>query len=82
MITFNKFSERLANGQLKNTAAVDDENMGVICPKYYGMILTLTNQGLVDISTRFPLFKSHVDLSFVPGQNIYPLTEANIGRLN
>lgn len=79
MITFNAFSQRLANGQLKNTSAVDGENLGVICPEYYGMILSLTNQGLVDLSTRFPLFKSHVDLSFVPGQNIYPLTEVNIG---
>jgi len=79
MVSFTKFSQRLANGQLKNTAAVDDENMGVICPEYYEMILSLTNQGLVDLSTRFPLFKAQVDLSFVINQNIYPITEANIG---
>jgi hypothetical protein len=79
MITFQNFSQRLATGQLKNTAAVDDENMGVICPEYYQTILSLTNQGLVDLSTRFPLFKGQVDLTFVDGQNIYPFTEANIG---
>jgi hypothetical protein len=79
MITFQNFSQRLATGQLKNTAAVDDENMGVICPEYYQTILSLTNQGLVDLSTRFPLFKGQVDLTFVDGQNIYSFTEANVG---
>jgi hypothetical protein len=79
MITFTNFSQRLANSQLKNTSAVDEENLGVICPEYYGMILSLTNQGLVDLSTRFPIYKGQVDLAFLPGQNIYPLTEANVG---
>jgi hypothetical protein len=79
MITFQSFSQRLANGQLKNTSAVDEKNLGIICPEYYGMILSLTNQGLVDLSTRFPLFKSQVDLTFVDSQNIYPLTEVNVG---
>jgi len=79
MITFTNFSQRLANGQLKNTSAVDEENMGVICPEYYQMILSLTNQGLVDLSTRFPLFKAQIDLTFVDGLNIYPLTEAQLG---
>ena len=79
MITFNSFSQRLAFGQLKNTAAVDEENLGVICPEHYGTILALTNQGLVDLSTRFPLVKGQVDLTFVTNQNIYPLTETNVG---
>lgn len=79
MITFNSFSQRLAFGQLKNTAAVDEDNLGVICPEHYGTILALTNQGLVDLSTRFPLIKGQVDLTFVASQNIYPLTEANVG---
>lgn len=79
MITFNLFSKRLANSQLKNTAAVDGANLGVICPEYYEMILSLTNQGLLDLSSRFPLFKGQVDLTFVDGQNIYPLTEINVG---
>lgn len=79
MITFASFIERLALGQLKNTAAVDDSNLGVICPEYVSTLLALTNQGLVDLSTRFALFKKQVDLSFVDGQNIYPLTEAGLG---
>lgn len=79
MITFEAFMARLAHGQLKNTAAVDDKNMGMICPEYVPTILSLTNQGLDDLSTRFSLYKSQVDLTFVPGQNIYPLTEINLG---
>lgn len=79
MITFKDFSRRLANSQLKNTSAVDDENLGIICPKYYDMILSLTNQGLTDVSTRFSVYKGQVDLLFLPGQNIYPLTHANVG---
>jgi hypothetical protein len=79
MITFNSFTQRLANGQLKNTAAVDDDNLGVVCPEYYNMILSLTNQGLVDLSTRFPLYKAQVDLTFVNGQTLYPLTMSNVG---
>lgn len=79
MITFDSFSQRLAFGQLKNTAAVDEDNLGVISPEHYGIILSLTNQGLVDLSTRFPLIKGQVDLTFVANQNIYPLTEANVG---
>jgi hypothetical protein len=79
MITFESFTQRLALSQLKNTSAVDEENLGVICPEYYDTILSLTNQGLVDLSTRFPIFKSQVDLTFVDGQNIYPLTQANVG---
>ena len=79
MITFDSFSRRLAFGQLKNTAAVDDDNLGVICPEYYGTVLSLTNQGLLDLSTKFPIYKSQVDITFVDGQNIYPLTETNVG---
>jgi len=39
----------------------------------------LTNQVLVDLATRFPLYKSQVDLTFIDGQNLYPLLQANIG---
>lgn len=79
MIMFEVFSQRLANGQLKNTSAVDESNLGVICPEYENTVLSLTNQGLIDLSNRFPLFKGQVDLTFVSGQNIYPLVEANVG---
>lgn len=79
MITFDTFSQRLAKSQLKNTSAVDSANLGIICPEYEGTILSLTNQGLIDLSSRFPLFKGQVDLTFVEGQNIYPLLESNVG---
>ncbi len=42
MITFTDFMTRLAQGQLKNTAAVDDKLMGFICPEYEPMVLNLT----------------------------------------
>ena len=79
MVTFEAFMERLAHGQLKNTAAVDESNLGVICPEYIDTILSLTNQGMTDISTRIPVFKAEVDLTFVDGQFIYPLVEAQVG---
>jgi hypothetical protein len=64
----------LALGQLKNTAVVDDQDAGEINPGHEDQLLELTNQGLTDISTRMKLFESTYALSFVPGQNIYPLT--------
>tara|TARA_R110000823_G_scaffold12076_16_gene40592 strand:- start:173 stop:844 length:672 start_codon:yes stop_codon:yes gene_type:complete len=79
MITFAQFSERLARGQLKNTSAVDDTNLGEICPEYEDTILSLTNQGLVDLSTRFPLITKQIDLTFVPGQHVYQLDSNNVG---
>ena len=79
MITFAQFSERLARGQLKNTAAVEDTNLGEISPEYEDTILSLTNQGLVDLSTRFPLITKQVDLTFVEGQHVYQLVQSNVG---
>lgn len=78
MITFQDFMVRLAQGQLKNTSAVDDKNAGHICPEYEDMILNLTNQGLDDLSTRFPLFTRQVDLVFVEDQYLYPLVWSDL----
>lgn len=71
---FTDFVTKLAHGQLKNTAVVDDQDFGEINPGHEDQLLELTNQGLTDISTRMKLFESTFALSFVPGQNIYPLT--------
>lgn len=71
---FTNFVTKLAFGQLKNTAIVDDQDLGQINPGHEDQLLELTNQGLIDISTRMKLFESIFALSFVPGQNIYPLT--------
>ncbi len=79
MITFDELQRRLAYGQLKNTSAVGDTNLGEICGEELPLVLSLTNQGLIDLATRFPLYKSQVDLTFVDGQNLYPLLQANIG---
>ena len=43
-------------------SAVDETNLGEIQPDYVATILSLTNQGLTTISTKFPLFKPQVDL--------------------
>ena len=79
MLSFEDLASRLAHGQLKNTAAVEDDNLGYICPEFVPTILSLMNQGIVDLATRFPVFKSQVDVTFIPGQNIYPLKEAGLG---
>lgn len=75
MVLFTDFMTRLAMGQLKNTAAVDESNLGIICPEYEPTILSLVNQGLVDLSTRFPLIKKHVDLTFEEGVYLYPMVQ-------
>lgn len=70
---FTDFTMKLARGQLKNTAVVDDQDLGEINPGHEEQLLELTNQGLIDISTRMKLFESTYALSFVLGQNIYVL---------
>lgn len=73
---FTEFTTKLAHGQLKNTAAIDDQDLGELNPGHEDQILELTNQGLIDISTRMKLFEGTVALPFVAGQNIYALTAA------
>lgn len=63
MISFTQFSERLARAELKNTSAVEQTNLGEICPEYLPTILSLTNEGLKVLSAKFPLFKLQVDLT-------------------
>lgn len=63
MITFTQFSERLARAELKNMSAVDQTNLGEVQPDYIPTILSLTNEGLRTISTKFPLFKLMIDLT-------------------
>lgn len=77
MILFTDFASRLAHGQLKNTSAVEESNLGEINPDYLPTILDLTNQGLVDLSTRLPLIKKQIDLKFVTDQNSYAFLNAN-----
>lgn len=79
MLSFVQFSERLARGQLKNTSAVENTNLGEICPEYVDTILSLTNEGLKDLSTKFALVKKTVDLVFQPDTYLYPMADAGIG---
>ncbi len=79
MISFSDFSERLARGQLKNTSAVDDSNKGEICSDSIDTVLSLTNQGLIDISTRMPLLTRQIDLSFQADKYMYALDESGSG---
>lgn len=71
MISYAQFSERLARAQLKNMSAVDDTNLGEIRPDYEDTVLSLTNQALTTISTKFPLFKLQVDLTLDPAKQEY-----------
>ncbi|UAT28919.1 virion structural protein [Dinoroseobacter phage vB_DshP-R7L] len=73
---FTDFTTKLALGQLKNTALVDDQDTGEINPGHEDQILKLTNQGLTDISTRMKLFENTMVLTFVADQNIYTLNQA------
>ena len=68
---FTDFIIKLAQGQLKNTAVVDDQDLGEINPGHEMQLLNLTNQGLTDISTRMKLFENTYALSFITGQNSY-----------
>ena len=80
MITFSEFSERLATGQLKNTSAVDaDVSRTEITCDHIDTILSLTNQGLIDLSTRMPLVTRQVDLVFQTGKMLYAFDDSGVG---
>lgn len=81
ILAFEDFLSKLARGQLKNTAAVDDSQQGVILPEYEDQLLELTNQGLIDITTKKKLFEGSAVLTFVDGQNAYALdTTPGVGE--
>lgn len=71
---FTDFMKKLAFTQLKNTAAVDNQDLGGIDSAHEDQLLELTNQGLIDISTRMKLFESSYALTFLANTNIYSLT--------
>ena len=75
-LAFEDFTKKLAYGQLKNTNLTDDQDEGLILQEYEDQILELTNQGLIDITTKKKLQEGIVALSFVEGQNIYTLDTA------
>ncbi|ANJ20728.1 virion structural protein [Dinoroseobacter phage DS-1410Ws-06] len=76
IVTFTEFTTKLAHGQLKNTALVDDSDTGEINPGHEDQILELTNQGLTDIFTKKKLLESRAVLTLTPGTNIYTLDTA------
>jgi hypothetical protein len=71
MITFTQFCEKLARAELKNMSAVENTNLGEIRPDYVETILSLTNQALTTLSTKFPLFKLQADLDLDPAKQEY-----------
>lgn len=73
IVTFEEFTTKLAHGQLKNTALVDDADTGEINPGHEDQILELTNQGLVDIFTKKKLREGRAILTLTPPTNIYTL---------
>lgn len=79
MLTVETFFERLAFGPLKNTAAVDEDNLGVINPLYLDLFINLLNQGLREITTKKMVIKGRINLTWITGQSDYVLKETNIG---
>ena len=73
MTTFVEFLERLALGHLKLTAAVDKNNLGEIVPNLVDTMVSLVNQGLVDITTRNAVVSKQIDLVFITDVNTYPM---------
>ncbi len=73
-MNFTDFTIRLAQQQLKNLSIVDDFKEGTLKPDAEDSILNLTNQGLLDITTRLKLFEGRASITFVEGQNIYDLS--------
>ncbi len=71
MKTVETFFQDMAFGQLKQTPATDDDRVGLIYPEVEEQLLQLTNQGLVDITTRLKLFEGTDIVTFVDAQNIY-----------
>ena len=72
-LSFEAFKSKLAYGQLKNESLTDKSGEGLILPEYENQILELTNQGLIDMTTKKKLQEGIVALTFVADQNIYPL---------
>lgn len=72
IVSFDEFTTKLAHGQLKNTALVDDQDTGEINPGHEDQILELTNQGLTDIFTKKKLLESRAVLTLNTA-NIYTL---------
>lgn len=73
ILNFCDFMDRLAQGQLRNVASTDMSVDGVIKPEYHEHLLKLTNQGLVDLTTKKKIFEKTQTLTFINGQNIYNL---------
>ena len=78
-LSFEDFLVRLAHGQLKNTSATDEQSEGLVDPNHEEQLLTLTNQGLIDITSKKKLFEGFGVITFVDGQNIYPLDTGSGG---
>lgn len=76
IVTFEEFTTKLAYGQLKNTALVDEVYPNKIDITQQHQILELTNQGLVDIFTKKKLLESRAILTLTAGQNIYTLDQS------
>lgn len=79
ILNFCDFMDRLAQGQLRNVASTDKSQSGVIKPEYHDHLLKLTNQGLIDLTTKKKLFEEVATLTFVDGQNVYPLDVTDTG---
>jgi len=59
-ITYQEFCTRLAFGQLRSLSIRDESNPSLITNKYRDQILSFTNQGLTNLSSRFVIMKKEV----------------------
>lgn len=73
--SFTEFVTDLAFGQLKNTALTDDSDTGEINPAHEDQLLSLTNKGLIDITTRKKIITETSVVTFVSGTNDYTISD-------
>ena len=80
-ISFEDFLTSLAVGQLKTTHATDDELTGEIRDDYREVLLSLTNQGLTDITTKKKLFSRSATLTLDKSVNTYTMDTVTFPNL-
>lgn len=79
MLTFEQLTKKLVQGQLKNTPVKKKDTIDEVDQDYVDTLLMLTNEGLKDITSKMPVITRQIDLTFVDGQNVYEMSESNVG---
>ena len=74
-ITFTQFLKRLALGQFRNLALVDENNTSLIKNAHRDLILLHTNDGLKDLHTKYVLLKKDLILNIQSEVRYYYLRD-------